>query len=253
MTTTVESNMNHQEHRSVGALLLGLIDKPTATFQAVVTQRSWLLWLVPLLITLVAFTALIVVQTPYTLELARTQAESQLSDLSPEQAEQARAGMATTLAMPFMLATTLGFGSIALLLTLVIQAAIFYFGALMLGGQEMRFGDVFTMSLWARLPMALGLLVLTGFTLATGRFIQYPGLAILFASGDPMADAANPLLPLLSGVDLFWMWSLFLLVVGVAVVSGLSRGKALLLVLVYAALALGLTVLPTLLFSGFGG
>ncbi|MCB0155386.1 MAG: hypothetical protein KDF65_11375, partial [Anaerolineae bacterium] len=85
MTTTVESSMNHRENRSLGALLLGLIDKPAATFQALVAQRSWLLWLVPLLIMLATFAALIVVQTPYTLELARAQAESQLSGLSPEQ------------------------------------------------------------------------------------------------------------------------------------------------------------------------
>ena len=65
-----------------------------------------------------------------------------------------------------------------------------------------------------------------------------------------MQDTGNPLFVLLSGIDLFWLWHLLLVVLGVSVVARFSRGKSLPLTLLYAALSLGMTVLPTLLFGG---
>jgi hypothetical protein len=96
-------------------------------------------------------------------------------------------------------------------------------------------------------------LVQAGFTLAAGRAIQYPGLSALVATGDLMKDGRNPLLTLLAGIDLFWLWHLLLVVVGLSVVARFGRAKATVLTLVYAALALALAVLPTLLFGGMSG
>ena len=253
MTSTLET-YSIQDNRPLGTLLLGIIDKPTATFEAIVARRGWVVWLTPLLIILVAFAVLGIVQTPYSLEFAREQAERQLATLPAEQVEAARAAMSTTLSLPFMLATTLGFGSVMLIIIIVVQAAFFYFGALMSGGDdELRFGQVFKVSIWARLPLALGLLVQAGFIALTQRFVQYTGLAFLATSGDVLADAQNPMVALLTGVDLFWAWNLFLLVMGLAVVARVSWKKSLLLVAIYAVLALVVTVLPSLIFSGYMG
>ncbi len=202
---------------------------------------------------ILTFTVISVVQMPYTLELAREQAEGQLASLPPEQAEAAREAMAFTLSLPFLLTTTLGVGVLALLFGLLIQATILYFGALITGGDDMRFGSVFTMSAWARLPLALGYLVQAGFVFFTQGAIRYPGLAFMVATDNPLEDAKNPMLPLLASIDIFWLWSLLLAIIGLAVVARISRGKALVLVLIYAAVSLGITVLPSIIFgAGLG-
>ncbi len=249
MTTTIEAIANNQTP-SLGRQLFGIIDQPVTTFKAVLARRSWSTWALPLFVVILTFAAMTVVQIPYTLELAREQAESQLASLSPEQVEAARQTMEFTLSLPFMLATSLGFGVIFLIGGLLVQSAFLYFGALIVGGDDMSFGSIFAMSSWARIPMAIGLLVQGGFTLVAQHINQYPGLSFLVGTGDLMKDARDPLFVLLGGIDLFWVWHLALAVLGLSVVARISRGKSLMLIILYAALALGITVLPTLIFAG---
>ncbi len=68
-----------------------------------------------------------------------------------------------------------------------------------------------------------------------------------------MEDVKNPLYALLANLDLFWLWHLGLAVVGLAVVSRMSRGKSLVLVLIYAVIVLGamvgMMVGPSMLFG----
>jgi hypothetical protein len=117
----------------------------------------------------------------------------------------------------------------------------------------MNYGSVFTMSSWARIPMAIGYLALTGLILITQDAIKYPGLSFLVGTGNMIQDAQNPIYVLLSNIDIFWLWHLLLAVLGLSVVSRLSRGKSLVLILIYAVLAVAITVLPTLLFAGMAG
>lgn len=252
MTSKIET-IPAETQPALGSLFVSLIDKPGDTFQTLAARRGVWRWLLPLLISFLALAVLAFVQTPYTMELARQQAEQQLATMPPEQAEAARQSMAFSFSFPFMLSMTLVFGLLALAVILLIQAAFFYFGGLLLGGSEMTFGAIFTMTVWARLPLALGALVLAGFIAVSGRFIQYPGLAFLATTGDVMQDAANPMIALLAGVDLFWAWNLILLVIGLTVIARLSRIKAALLVMIFAALSLGVTLLPSLFGAAFGG
>jgi hypothetical protein len=252
MTTTGET-ANSVEPRPLWQLLFGIIDKPTATFQAILSQRTWLMWAVPLLVLILAFALVTIANLPYTQELAREQAERQLASLPAEQAEMARERMETGLSRPVLLASTLGFGVLALLIGVLAQATFLYFSALIAGGDDMNFGSVFTVSAWTRLPMAIGFLVQAGFIVFTQGAIRYPGLAAFVSTGDLIQDAQNPLFSLLGRVDLFWLWHLLLVVMGLSVVARIGRGKSLILTLIYAALALGIAVLPSLLFGGMVG
>ncbi|MCG3210523.1 MAG: hypothetical protein FOGNACKC_04154 [Anaerolineae bacterium] len=233
--------------------LLGIIDKPLTTFGQVLARQSRWRWGLPLLLFLIAFAIATAVQTPYLLETARAQAESQLATMPKEQAAAAREAMQFTLSLPFLLGTGLGFGGIALVIGMLAQTVYFYFGAMLAGGDDLSFGDMFAVSTWSRIPLAIGLLVQAALTLITRGAIQYPGLAMLVASGDQMADAKNPLVPLLARVDLFWLWHLLLVVLGVAVAAKFGRGKSLALTLLYAALVLALAVAPSFLARAFGG
>ncbi|MCB0191701.1 MAG: YIP1 family protein [Anaerolineae bacterium] len=253
MTTTIHNKRDVKNSFS-WRLLFGIIDQPVQTFQSVLAHRRWTRWGLPLLIIMVAFIAASVVQIPYVMELARTQAEQQLATLPPDQAEAARSTMAFTLSLPFMLTTTLGFGLLFTLFSLIAQSTFLYFGSFIFGGDDISFGAMFSINTWARLPMAIGLLVQAAFVMVSQGAIRYPGLAFLVASGDPLEDAANPLVPLLSSIDLFWLWSLLLTALGVSIAARISRGKAFVLTLIYAAVALGITVLPSVIFgAGLGG
>jgi hypothetical protein len=68
-----------------------------------------------------------------------------------------------------------------------------------------------------------------------------------------MKDAQNPLFTLLSRVDPFWLWHLWLVVLGLAVVARFTRIKSLVLTIVYVALSLAVQVIPSLLFGGAMG
>jgi hypothetical protein len=248
---TVES-LSNEKKPPLWQLLFGIIDRPTATFKAVLARRRWWMWAVPLLIVLLCMAVLMVVRTPYDMEIAQQQMERQLASMSPEQAESARAGMETFMSYPVRLATGLITAVIMLLIGVVAQAAILYFGALVAGG-EVNFGPVFTMSSWTRLPMAIYFLVQAVFVFFAGRAANTPGLSALVATGDLIKDAQNPVFMLLGRLDPFWLWHLFLLVVGLSVVARFSRVKSLILTLIYVALTLVITALPTLLFGGLVG
>ena len=249
MTTTTEA-ISAQERVPLWQLLFGIIDKPAVTFKAILAQRTWWMWLVPLLLVIMATAVLLVIQMPYTVELAREQAEQQLAALPAEQAEAARASMEFTLSAPFMVGMGLASAAVVLLIGVLIQALFLYFGALLLGGDDVDFGSFFTFSAWTRLPMAFGALVQAGFIAFSQSAIQRPGLTALVATGDLLRDAQNPLFPLLAQVDLFWLWHLVLVMSGPGLTARLSRGKSFILTLIYGALTLGIAALPSLIFGG---
>jgi len=247
MSVVTESST---QNLSTLRMLTGIFDRPASVFKSLLTDRRWWGWFAPLLALILAFAVMSVINVPYAQELAREQAELRLADLPEAQAAQARTSLDTSLSFPVMLASTLGFGVVALLIGLVTQAAFLYFGALVTGGDDMEFGAVFAMSAWTRIPLAIGLLVQAVFLAVTQQGIRYPGLAFLVATGDLMQDAKNPLVPLLSKIEPFWLWHLVLVGIGVAVVARFGQAKSFSLTLIYALLALAVAVLPTLLFSG---
>jgi hypothetical protein len=249
--TTVETTTNG-ETKPMWQLLFGIIDRPAATFEAVLARRKWYMWAVPLVIVLLCLGVMMVARTPYDMEIAQQELERQLSTMPAEQAEAARAGAETFMSFPVRLAMGLVTAVIFLLIGVVVQAAILYFGALVAGG-EVDFGPVFTMSSWSRLPMAAYFLVQAIFMFVAKRAINAPGLSTLVATGDLMQDARDPLFTLLGRLDPFWLWHLFLVVVGLAVAAQFSRKKSLVLTVIYVAITLAVTAIPSLLFGGLAG
>ena len=119
---TVEA-MSNEKTPPLWQLLIGIIDRPAATFKAVLAQRKWYMWAVPLLLLLLCMAVMMVVRTPYDLEIAQQQMERQLASMSPEQAEAARAGMETFMSFPVRLAMGLITAIIMLLIGVVVFIA----------------------------------------------------------------------------------------------------------------------------------
>ena len=251
MVTTIGTPTNANS-RPMWRLLFGIIDAPAHTFKQVLARRRWWVWALPLVLVLLSLAVLTVVSAPFSLELAREQVQQQLASMPAEQGEAARAMMERTLSLPYLIIMGLVSGLVMLVLAVLAQATFLYFGAVVSGG-EVEFGPVFTVSAWSRLPFVIYFLTQAGYVALTRRMIEYQGLAFLVSSGDLLQDARNPMFGLLSQVNIFWLWHLLLIVVGLAVAARFSRVKALVLALLYAALALGLSVLPGLLFGGMGG
>jgi hypothetical protein len=107
---------------------------------------------------------------------------------------------------------------------------------------------------WAWLPYGLRGLLQTLYILLSGQLIVNPGLSGLVRSEPSVGEAvlAPPsagqtfLTTFLSRIDLFLVWNLILLVIGVAVTTHLSRRKAALVTLGVWVVLTGLSLLPAL-------
>jgi len=252
MTTSINS-AKQQSAGSLWQALVGIIDRPRITFQSLLQREDWRRWAVPLLLYFLAFAVLTAVQTPYLRELALQQADLRLADLPADQADAARTTMEFTMSLPFMLATGIIFGGLALFIGVLAQTGYLYLSAMLAGGRDTGFKGMFTVSAWSRIPLAIGFLVQAAFAAFSQGALRYPGLAPLVASGNQLEDAGNPLVALLARVDLFWLWHLVLVAIGLTVAARLSRGKSIVLTVVYAGLALAMALIPALLGQLFGG
>ncbi len=242
------ANMQVNGNPSLGALLVGIVDRPAATFRGVLARRGALTWLVPLLVLLTCLVPMVVVQAPYSVEMAQQQVRRQLDQMPEQQQKEASAQMATFTSAPFLVATGLITGALALLIGMLAQSGLLYLGGLVAGG-EVSFGQMFRVSVWSRLPYAISYLALAGFTAVAGRSVRYPGLSTLVATGNLLQDAKDPRFALLGGIDLFWLWHLVLVAVGLAAGTRLRRSGAIALTVVYAVLSVAVTTLPTMLFG----
>jgi len=233
---------------SLITLLVGLIDQPKRTLQVVLGCRGAAVWLIPLLLILLSFVPLAIVQAPYNRELARQQVQRQVQQLPEEQREGAAAQMEAFTTIPVLVAGTLLGGFFSLLVGLAGQALWLYLGASIVGG-DVHFGMAWRLGVWSRLPYALGWLAQAGFTVAAGRAVRYPGLAALVATGNLLQDSRNPLFALLGGLDLFWLWHVILVAVGLSAAQ-LRRGPLIALTWSYAVLTLAVPIVPAMLFRG---
>lgn len=114
--------------------------------------------------------------------------------------------------------------------------------ALTLGGSRGNGMATFNLVAWSSLPLALRFLVQGIALLITRQPISAPGL-----SGFIPAEASGLVLFLraaLSHIDLYWLWMVALLLIGVPLFSGLRQTKAWGLTLVAVLLTLAAQALP---------
>lgn len=252
MTENNEQAVDMVPAQSVWSSLVSIIDKPAATF-AGLTAHSRLKWVLPLVLAVVMIVFNAWVTAPHSSELAKKAAVQQMtqSGLTPDQIEQA-----TEQTARFQSPTFLGIvgsitGSLFIAIAWLAGAALLYFVSLV-AGAEFTFGSVFAVMAWSTIPTTLRSLVQGTLIAITGKFPVYTGLAALQVSGDVLADSRNPMIALLSFADIFWLWHIFLLVIGMAVATQFSKIKAFWIVLIYAAASIGLGVGSSFL-SRLGG
>ena len=155
-----------------------------------------------------------------------------------QQAQQATVSPALIYVLPLLGAL------LALWLGWLIQAGILHLGSTLLGGRG-SMGSALNVVAWAGVPFILRDVLRAVYVLAAGHPIQSAGLSG-FVTGTGM------LYQLLARVDVFLVWNIVLLVIGLHVADGLPKGKAiaggLVVVLILVLAQAGMAALG----SGFG-
>lgn len=249
------------------ALLWGLIRRPRATFTTLrdTPGRSWLLMgLIVLLLGLV----LVWVAAPVTAQLAReamqasfeAQAERNPQLADPEIQAQAVAMAANPLITVVVPSVTVFFG--ALIGWLVWSGALHLVGV-MTGGKN-SFLQMLHVVIWSSLPLAIRSLIQTVYVLATGEVIANQGLSGLLADeltvtelvAQPPGPGRLALQAFLSSIDIFQIWNLVLIAIGVMVMARVSGRKAALITLavwlVFTLVRVAFAALPGLFVAGMG-
>jgi len=237
-----------EDKMNLWQLLVSIIDRPAATMSHVGKKPGWA-WVTPALLVLVGLVVFSVVTAPYTSELALRQAQQQMASLPPQQAEQAATQIERFTSPTWVAGFSIVGGLVALAVMWLVWAGVLYFLGLVAGG-EANFAQSFAILTWSWLPYSLRNLVLAAYVTYSGQMINL-GLSFLVATGDQTQDAANWLYVLLSQFDLFYLWHLILVIVGLAAVGRLSKTKATILGVIYLAVTTALSLVPTLLGSMF--
>jgi hypothetical protein len=267
MSTEMEETMSEEEASTserwgILRLLWGTVVRPCATLEHL-REHGPRTWWVPALLVALLIALPILVAAPFAVEQAReallvTQEqleERQGMELSTEQQAQMESMATSPLIIVVFPAVLRVVGQVVGWLA---WAGALYLAGIALGGRS-TFGQMFRTVVWTWLPYALRGLLQTVYILSSGQLIANPGLSGLVQDNRPVAEvvAAPPslgqmlLVAFLSKVDLFLVWNLILLVIGVTVVTRLPGRKAILATLGVWILLTTLSLIPTLVSAVF--
>lgn len=245
------------------SLLIQIWVRPRRAMERVAAGPRWL-WLIPLLFAVVALLARAVVAAPLLAQAQTAQLQAQMAAQAqalPQEDEALAPIEAPPTPVGVTLAPILAGGLAVILIGWALRALILQVSSLAMGGRQ-SFGQVYRLSAWAAFPLILRDAVQAAYMLLSRELVTGPGLSGLIDQGGTGSNggAVNGLFALggqamslpgvvLSKIDLYTLWFLALLVVAMQVGGNLKRGKAMLVVGIYALLAL----LPGLLAALVGG
>lgn len=243
MTTTTSNPARRFDMPRVFAVFFN----PRATFTEMASEAR-ATWLTPML--LLSVTAILAVVTAgYLKARATMMGEVTLPPdwqwWTPEmqnnymQAQQATQGPVFLYVMPLVGSLT------SLWLGWLVLAGLLHLGSTLFGGRG-SMQNALNLVAWASLPFAVRDILRVIFMLIVRHVIVSPGL-----SG--FASSSGFLSQLLERTDIFLIWNIILLVIGFAVMDGLSKGKSFMNVFIVILLVLLAQAGLATLTSGLGG
>ena len=147
-------------------------------------------------------------------------------------------------------------------LSWLIWAAALYLVVLVLGAR-VAFGQLFQATVWATLPVALRGFVQSLYIGLSGQLIRNPGLSGLVPLPQPdfAANMSTPVImpdvrllllrQVLQGIDIFLIWRLALLALGLSVLARFSLRRSGIVVIALWIVFSGISLLPTLISQWF--
>lgn len=228
----------------LGIIAIALIDRPgQAMREAASRPRGW--WL-PALLLVVSLTTYVVVSADAQVALANERSAQMMeritASLSEEQAQMVRESARPVERSTYLL-SALGGGVVAMALGWVARGALVHFGSMVLGGMS-TWGAAYACSLWSMVPFFVRDLLLTALFVTRGRLAEQMGLSFMVSSGDWLRDSRSIPYALLSNVDPFTVWHLFLLALAIVAATRLGRGRAVFLAVVVWAVLTAVKLVP---------
>jgi hypothetical protein len=212
--------------------LTGVVMHPRATFEKMRQAERGHWWLV-FVITVLAVILLAVATTTAQSRMMQSFTPPQGATI-PEGATTSGAGTNATSGI-VRVALALTTGIVGAIVGYLLQTVVILGLGLVLGGKA-TFRQIFRMAAWTTLPVAIRKLIQAITSLVAGAT---PASGLSAALTFQEASSMPMLNTLLSNIDIYMVWSMILLGIGVAVTSKLSKGKSAITVVVYAVIALG--------------
>jgi len=255
--STFDPVQDAEEQMAPFDTLVGVAIHPRATFERMRDAAAGHWWVVVVASLLVAL-ATTVVTVPIQAEAARSALQAQQEDTEAYQGlseeEMAQVEQVQNIFTSQAMLGALGFfgGVIMLFLGYGVRAGIVFLLGMALGGRA-SFGQVWRMSVWTTLPDVLRGMVSIGVILATGS-VSVSGMSYVLTSAEV---SAHPYLAaFLGSIDIYLIWSLALLLIGILVTSQLDRLKSAIVALVCwlfpLAISMGFIALGQAVGSAFG-
>jgi hypothetical protein len=205
--------------------VLGVLVRPRQTLAAI-ASHSGSLWFTPLMVLTVTTLIFVIVAGPIKKELAMSgplDLPENFEYYSPEDQAQFLQAMEATRSNVFIYGFPALTGVASVWIGWLIVGGLVHLVLTMLGGRGAT-GSAMNLVAWAGLPFAVRDLVRIIAMSSTDRLISHPGL-----SGFTAADGEGFslfLVGLLALLDIYLIWHIALLVIGVRAASGLSLGRA---------------------------
>jgi hypothetical protein len=222
--------------------LAGVVVRPLATFERMrdATRGHW--WMVLVL----AFLALVLVSiatVPIEAEAARSALQAQQENNDTSQLSESQQAQVEQVQNIFTSQAVLGgisvvTGCIGLVIGYLIRAGFVFLVGLALGGRA-TFRQVWRMSIWTTLPDVLRTVVSAVVIFITGSQ-SAPGLSYILTGAEVKAQPY--LANFLQSIDIYVIWGLLLLWLGLTATSQLSRTKSAMVALSYWLLTLAFTL-----------
>lgn len=232
-----------EEKLTPGRLIVGILLRPRQTFTRL-REAPKGYWLIVLLITILAV-ALLAFATVYP-------QQQRFSNYTPPEGMELPEGVSEQdFTQPSVGLQVIGVaiaGGVGVVLSYLLCAFIVFSMSFILGG-KVTFKQVFRVSVWSTLPLILRRLIQAVAALVAGG-TPAPGLTAVMTIQE--AASLPAVYNLLSNFDVYLVWSLVLLGIGVSVTSRLSKSKSAIVVIAYVVVGV-LIVLGLAAISGFLG
>jgi len=227
--------------------LRNLFFRPRTVFQEMATE-SRATWLLPMLVlTITGILAVLV--AGYLKSRSAMTGEIQMPPdwqyWTPEMQNNYMNAQQATQGPVFMYVMPMVGSLVGLWVGWLLLAGLLHFGSTLLGGRGSMQGALNIVA-WASLPFALRDILRIIFMLAAGHAITSPGLSGFVSTSGFVSH-------LLTRVDIFLIWSIILLTIGLGIMDNLPRGKAFTGVMIVMLLVLLAQAGLGALGSSFGG
>jgi hypothetical protein len=240
-TATLDPIPLSTERLSPFEALIGVLFRPYATFvkmREALVGHWWLVFVLAVLglaLSTLATAPLEAESIQAGLEASREQIED-LPEAQQAQIEQQQQIFASQWTIAVL--NLIG-GLIVLSVTYLIRAGVLYLLGLAFGGRA-SFKQVWRMAVWTTLPDVLRSIVAAVVVFARHEE-PVAGLSYMFTAAEK-ADMSPILLTFLGGIDIYMIWSFVLMGIGLYATYQISKGKSILITVIFWVLGLAATL-----------